>query len=169
MTRVSTSLLSAGPRFAGSWGDRAWRLALTAQLVEGSDPAYWIVSPTEPALYRVSPDLVEVDVPHSEAVVDSVILMLAVRLGDENVEGLLLDSHLISLVDGVRTIAPYWAPLADDVRSNLAAILSRTIRVGFTQLDEMSLADTSVIVSLRELGLDVDEFTLASSAIGSTS
>lgn len=168
MTRVSTALLAAGPRYVGSWGDRAWRVSCYSQLVEGSDPAYWIVTPTQPALHNVSPETVAVDVPYSEAVVDSVIMLLATQLGTENVEGLLLDSHLISLVDGVRTIAPYWAPLADDVRSNLASILSSAVRVGITRLDE-SLVDEKVISELRRLGFDVDEFALASSPIGATS
>lgn len=166
---MSTALLTAGPRYTGAFADRAWRIAVCAQLVEGSDPAYWMVSPTEPALHLVSPELVEVDVPYSEAVVDSVIMLLATHLGDENIEGLLLDSHLVSVEESVRKIARYWAPLADDVRSNLAGILSRTIRVGFTLLDDMSLVDELVIEQLRQLGFDVDVFSLSSSSLATAS
>lgn len=169
MTRQSTALLTAGPRFAGSWGDRVWRLAVCAELVEGSNPAYWRITPTEPALHLVSPNLVEVEVPYSEAVVDSVIMLLATQLGDENIEGLLLDSHLVSIEEEGRKVARYWAPLADDVRSNLAGILSRTIRVGLTLLDDMSLVDEQVIEQLRELGLDVDVFSLSSSSLATAS
>lgn len=169
MTRQTTALLTAGPRYTGSFGDRAWRLAICSQLVEGSDPAYWISSPTAPPLHLVEPDIVEVDVPYSEAVVDSILMVLCAHLGDEQIEGLLLDSHLVSIEDGIRRVAPYWAPLADDVRLNLARPLSSYVRVGFTLLDEFSLVNDEVVGRLRALGFDVDVFSLSSSAISAAS
>ena len=169
MSRQTTALLVAGPRYTGSFGDRAWRLAICAQLVEGSDPAYWLSSPTAPALHPVEPEIVEVDVPYSEAVVDSVIMLLCAHLGDEQIEGLLLDSHLVSLEGGVRRVAPYWAPLADDVRLNLSRHLSSFIRIGFTLMDEFSLVNDAAVDELRLLGFDVDVFSLSSSAVPASS
>lgn len=168
MTRHSTALLTAGPRYTGSFADRAWRLAICSQLVEGSDPAYWLSTPTSPPLHLVEPDIVEVDVPYSEAVVDSVLIVLCANLGDEQIEALLLESHLVSVEDGVRRVAPYWAPLADDVKLNLARHLSSYVRVGFTLLDEFSLVNGEVVEQLRAFGFDVDVFSLSSSAAPTT-
>jgi hypothetical protein len=165
MTRQTTALITAGPRTISAWGDRAWRVSVTAQLVEGSDPAYWIVTPTQPALHAVSPEVIEVDMPYSESVVESVIMLLATHLGNEQVERLLLESHLVSLDGGVRRIAPYWSPLADDVIVNLSRRLSQSVRIGITIMDELSLVTDETVSVLRDNGFDVDVFSLSSSAI----
>lgn len=167
MTRQTTALLMAGPRYTGSFADRAYRLALCAQLIEGSDPAYWLTSPTPPALHVVEPDIVEVDVPFSESLVDSAIFLLAAHLGDASTERLLLESHLISVEDDVRRIAPYWAPLADDVCESLAKHLGSYLRLGITLLEDVSLFDQAAIDQLR-IHFDLDVFTLSSSAIPTT-
>ena len=169
MTRQTTALITAGPRTISPWADRAWRVSVTAQLVEGSDPVYWIVTPTQPALHSVSPDVVEVDGPFTESVVESVLMLLATHLGDEHVEGLLLDSHLVSLDGDVRQIAQFWSPLADDVVVNLSQRLSQTVRIGFTLMDEMTLITENTVRSLRKMGFDVDVFSLTSSAINTAS
>lgn len=104
-------------------------------------------------------------VPHPEAVVASVLMFLAAHFGDDDVEAYLVETHNVSVRDGVREIAPYYE-LADDTVRFLADHLSRTIRLGVTVLDEFSLVDSEVVAELRGLGFDVDEFAPALGATG---
>lgn len=164
MSRQSTALLTVGPRSIAPWGDRAWRVSGTAQLVEGSTP-YWIVTPTLPASHSATPAEVEVVVPHPEAVVASVLMFLAAHFGDEDVEAYLVETHNVTLRDGVREIAPYYE-LADETVRFLADHLSRTLRLAVTLLDDFSLVDDEVIAELRALGFDVDVFVPALGATG---
>jgi hypothetical protein len=133
-------------------------------LVEGSTP-YWIVTPTLPASHSATPAEVEVVVPHSEAVVASVLMFLAAHFGDEDVEAYLVETHNVTLRDGVREIAPYYE-LADETVRFLADHLSRTLRLAVTLLDDFSLVDDDVVAELRALGFDVDVFVPALGATG---
>jgi hypothetical protein len=160
MSRQSTALLTVGPRSISPWGDRAWRVSGSAQLVQGSG-AYWLVTPTSPAEHIVSPDVVQVEVPYADAVVDSLLLLLGTWFGGDAVEAYLGEVECVHLVDGVRQIAPYWE-LADETVRFLAAHLSSSVRLGVTILDEFSLVDEAVIAALRGLGFDVDVFVLGS-------
>lgn len=164
MSRQSTALLTVGPRSIAPWGDRAWRVSGTAQLVEGSTP-YWIVTPTLPAIHSATPAEVEVVVPHPEAVVASVLMFLAAHFGDEDVEAYLVETHNVTLRDDVREIAPYYE-LADETMRFLADHLSRTLRLAVTLLDDFSLVDDEVVAELRALGFDVDVFVPALGATG---
>ena len=165
MTRPTTALLSAGPRTAGAWGDRAWRVALTAQLVSGGSADYWIVTPTVPALHSVEPAELPIEQPGAEFVVDSILLMLAAHLGDSAVEGYLLDSGNISLEGETRVIAPYWDVSAPSTAGYLAGRMSELVRIGITVLDELSPASDEVVDVLRQLGFDVDVFGLVSTSV----
>lgn len=158
MSRQSTALLTVGPRFTFPWGDdaKAWRVSGSAQLVEGSTP-YWIVTPTQPASHNVSPNAVEVVIPHPELVVDSILMLLAAHFGDNNVEAHLEETHNITMRDGVRVIAPYFE-LSEATAFFLGERLSQSMRLGMTLLDDMSLVDESVISSLRKLGFPVQVF-----------
>mgnify|MGYP007099122287 CR=1 FL=1 len=133
-------------------------------MVEGSTP-YWIVTPTLPALHTVSPSEVEVVTPHPEAVVDSVLMFLAAHFGDDDVEAYLVETHNLTVSEGVREIAPYYE-LADETARFLADHLSQSIRLGVTLLDDLSLVDVSVVERLRGLGFDVDVFAPALDAAG---
>lgn len=157
MTRVTTALMFASPRSIGPWGDRAWRLALHASLVEGGAAAYWTATPTTPAQHEVSSSEVEVEMPDMDGVIDATVLLLASHLGDEQVEALLIESHLLSIQDGVRTIARYWE-LFPDTRAQICELLSAQVRVGITLLEDLCLIDVEVINALRQLGFDVDLF-----------
>ena len=156
MSRQSTALLTIGPRSIAPWGDRVWRVSGTAQLVEGSTP-YWIVTPTAPASHPASPAEVEVVVPHPEAVVDSVLMFLGAHFGDEHVEAYLVETHNLTVRDGVREIAPCYE-LAEATVQFLADHLSKTIRLGVTRLDDVSLLDGRALASLRELGFDLEVY-----------
>jgi hypothetical protein len=160
LSRLSTALLSIGPRAISPWGDRVWRVAATAQLVEGSS-AYWIVTPTVPSQHTVTPGEVSVAAPSAEAVVDSVLFLLAAHFGDIEVETYLVETHNVSLKGGARELAPFYE-LADTTRDYLARKMSEVVRLGFTRLDDLSLVNDEVITALLRYGFDVEVYELAS-------
>ncbi len=163
MTRVSTALLMIGPKSIAPWGDSAWRVSATAQLVEGANP-YWIVTPTQPAQHSVSPNEIAVTTPHSDSVIESILFILATHFGDDDVETVLAESHNIALDnDGLRTVAQFYE-LSDHNRAFIAKRLSRQIRLGLTQLDDFSLASNETVQQLRRLGFDVEVFEPRASA-----
>jgi hypothetical protein len=158
MTRVSTALLTVSPRVVGTFADEAWRISGCAQIVEGSIP-YWIVTPTQPAQYRVSPDEIEVAAPQDACVVESILFLLASHFGGDVVEQYLVETHNISLgQDGTRELARFYE-IVDDAKDFLARNLCEVIRLGITRLEETSLVNEAVTVALRDLGFDVAIFT----------
>ncbi len=156
MTRQSTALMTVSPLASYPWGDRIWRIAATAQLVEGSAP-YWIVTPTEPAAHPCQPAEIEVVAAQPESVIDSILMFLAAHFGSEHILDSLVESHNITIQEDVREIAPYYE-LAEPVRSLLPRQLASVLRLGITVLEEQSLVDTQVISGLRALGFDVEVF-----------
>ena len=151
-----------GPRSISPWDDRVWRIAATAQLVEGSTP-YWITTPTQPSQYQVGDSGVEVVSPHPEAVVDSILVILGAHFGNVEVACRLLESHNMTDENGVREIAPFYE-LADETRQIVASLLSQSLRLGLTRLDEFSLVDDQVIDLLREMAFDLDIYSLESAS-----
>ena len=149
-----------GPKSIAPWGDRVWRISSTAQLVEGSS-AYWIVTPTQPALHPVSTSVIDVATPHVEAVIDSIIMLLGAHFGEEEVEHLLLESHNITTTETVRDVAPFYE-LTDDTRRIIGFKLADFLRLGITRLDDFSLLTDEVIMSLRGIGFDIDVYSLSS-------
>jgi hypothetical protein len=164
MTRLTTALVTVGPRSLGPWGDRLWRVSLTAELVEGGSSAYWLVHPTVPADHPVATPEVLISIPYPIAAAEALILGLAAHLGDEQVEDLLLETHNIELLDGIRYVAPYWE-LADTTASLLCDLLNSSVRVGLTVMDDMTLATPEMVALLRDYGFDVDVFTLTDSQL----
>ncbi len=162
MSKQSTVLLTAGPRTIAPWGDRVWRVSLTAQLVAANSGDYWIVSPTQPAEFLVSNEVINVESPTSESLVESILMLLAAHLGDAAMEGYLLDTGNVENVEGKRMVAPFWDISAPETMRYLARKLSETVRLGFTFLAAESLVDQSVIATLRSFGFDVDVFALES-------
>lgn len=160
MSRQSTSLLSIGPRSLSPWGDRAWRVSATAQLVSGSG-AYWIFTPTLPAKHTVTPAEVNVPSPFPEAVVDSVLFLLAAHFGDDEVEDSLVETHNVSIKGDTRELAPFYE-LADTAREYLASKMSAVVRLGFTRLDDLSLVSDEVVAALLRYGFDVEVYDLTS-------
>jgi hypothetical protein len=164
MTRVSTALLAIGPKSIAPWGDRAWRVAGTAQLVSASVP-YWIVTPTQPAQHPVLPDEIEVSSPHSDSVVESILFLLASHFGDEGVEQSLVETHNIQVNDlGHRELARFYE-LSQHTQAFLATRMSQQVRLGLIHLDDLSLVSDEVIESLRNLGFDVEVFDPQGSAM----
>jgi len=161
MSKQTTALLMFGPTSIAPWGDRVWRVAATAQLVEGSAP-YWIFTPTEPAETAASPQMVEVAAPNPEAVVESILMMAAAWFGDSKVENCLIETHNLTMNEGVRELAPFYE-LAESTQHFLARHLSGNIRLGATRLDEQTLLSAEVVRGLRLLGFDFDTFDLSSS------
>jgi hypothetical protein len=161
MSKQTTALLTVGPRSIAPWGDRAWRITLTAQLVSANSGDYWIVTPTEPANHVVVPSEVLVEVPQQESLIESVIMLLAAHLGDEDVEACLLETHNIDTSVSVRTIPAYWDISDGRTFEYLTGRLSQMVRLGITVLDDMSLVTPDVVGDLRLLGFDVDVFVPA--------
>lgn len=164
MTKQTTTLLTAGPRVISPWGDRAWRISLSAQLVEGGSVAYWLPTATQPPLTQVSPDFVEVATPSPDDLLDATLMLIALNLGDEKVEDWLVATHNAELADGVRVLAPYWE-IADDQREYLCQLLSPHVRLGLTNLAEFSLANQEFVSALGSYGFDVDVFGLVNSSL----
>jgi len=161
MSRTTTVLLTLGPRTVGSWSDRAYRVSHTAQMVEGGSAAYWLVTPTAPAENPVTPDIIRIETPDPSDVVNATIMLAAVHAGQSNgqAEGLLLDTHNIEIVDGVRQIAEFWE-VEPNTEANLAKALAPYIRMSFTMLDEMNLVTEEVTERLIAYGFDVEVFSL---------
>jgi hypothetical protein len=148
--------MSVSPRSISPWGDRVWRISATAQLVEGSKP-YWIVSPTLPAKHSVVSAEIEVVAPVAEAVVDSILFLLASHFGDERLADHLVESHNLTVTSEGRELAPFYE-LSETSRRVVAERLANDIRLGFVLLDDLSLVGSEVIASLRGWGFDVDTF-----------
>lgn len=161
-------MLTAGPKTLAPWGDRSWRVSLFAQLVEGASSSYWMVNPTQPAEHSVVPDSVAVEFPKAELVIESIIMLLAAHLGDDQVEGYLLDTENIKLVDGSRHVSRYYDVSPQSTFSYLTGRLSAAIRLSITVLDEFSMADGEVVRGLRDAGFDVDVYCLVSSGVDAT-
>jgi hypothetical protein len=102
--------------------------------------------------------------PLTEGVVEALVLALSAHIGDEHAEGILLDTHNIEVLDGIRTVAPYWE-ISDSTAASLIRRLAPSVRLGFTVLDDLSLVTHEVTARLRELGFDVDVFTLSDSQL----
>jgi hypothetical protein len=104
---------------------------------------------------------VSVAAPSAEAVVDSVLFLLAAHFGDIEVETYLVETHNVSLKGGARELAPFYE-LADTTRDYLARKMSEVVRLGFTRLDDLSLVNDEVITALLRYGFDVEVYELAS-------
>lgn len=159
MSRTSTVLLTLGPRTVGAWADRAYRISHTAQLVEGGSGAYWLVTSTAPVENPVTPDVIRIEKPDTSGVINATIMLAAAFAGQSQVEGLLLDTHNIEIVDGVRQIAEFWE-VEPNTEANLAKVLAPNIRMSFTILDEMNLVTEEVTEQLISYGFDVEVFSL---------
>lgn len=162
MSRQTEALLTVSSRTSGPWGDRVWRCALTAQLVVGGSAAYWLVTPTQPANHSVSPAEIIIEVPDDDGMVDAIVMLLSVHLGGEDVEGNLLETHNVSVEDGVRMIAPYWE-LAPEVGIYLAETMAADVRLGVVMLEQPVMVTEGVLSQLRGMGFDLDVFVLSES------
>jgi len=157
MTKQTTALMTIGPLTTGAFGDiEPWRISSQSQLVEGSVP-YWLVTPTQPAEHAVTNEAVFIDLPETEFVVHSVLMVAAAWHGGDGLLGYLIDTENICLEGDKREIAPYWE-LADETVKQIVQKLVVQVKLGFTIMDEMSLINQEVIASLRGLGFHVDVF-----------
>jgi len=162
MPSFTTSLITAGPKSIAPWGDRKWRIALSAQYVSGSSSDYWLVTPTNPANHAVDGYALTVPQPDHEGVLDSLIYMLAIHLGDDDLEGYLFDHHNIEVADGLRVPVDFWE-LTESTRQHLGSRLASQFRLAVTVMDEICPVDPAVVRDLRALGFDVDVYTLLES------
>ena len=157
MSKQTTALLSVGPLTTGPFGDvEPWRVSSQSQLVEGGIP-YWLVTPTQPAEHVIGTDVIVVEFPDANAVVASVLMLVATWHGGEGVLGYLMDTENVTMGGNVRSIAPYWELSEDGVR-HLSNKLKGQVKLAFTIMDDMCLVDDEVIGTLRSLGFHVDVF-----------
>jgi hypothetical protein len=157
MSKQTTALLSVGPLTTGFFGDTIpWRVSSQSQLVEGGIP-YWLVTPTQPAEHVIGTDVLVVEFPDPNAVVASVLMLVATWHGSEGVLGYLMDTENVRLDGGVREVAPYWE-LSDEGVLYLSNKLKDQVKLAFTIMDDMCLVDDEVIEKLRGLGFHVDVF-----------
>ena len=57
------------------------------------------------------------------------------------------------------TLAPYWE-LADDVLASLSKDLSSLFRIGYIELERLSMANADFVEIARSHNFDVDTFAL---------
>jgi hypothetical protein len=153
--------MAVSPSSIAPWGDRSYRLSHTAQLVEGGSAAYWLTSPVLPPQYLVDPDVIQIESPSPDFTLDSIILWLALNVGNEVVERILTESHNIEIDNKVRKLAPYWE-ISEQTRKSLAAQMSGEVRLAFTVLDELNLLTEDVWSGLRDSGFDFEVFRSSS-------
>jgi hypothetical protein len=109
----------------------------------------------------VKPDEIDVPAPNVEAVLDSVLFLIALHFGDVSVENFLLETHNLSLKGDTRELAPFYE-LADTTRDFIANKMSGLVRLAFTRLDDLSLVNDEVFAALRRYGFDVEVYDLTS-------
>lgn len=98
--------------------------------------------------------------PNLDSVIDSILFLLASHFGGKEIEDNLVESHNLHLgAGGLREMSRFYE-LSDHTRSFLAQHMSRQVRLGFTQLDDLSLVRDEVIRKLLLLGFDVEVFSL---------
>lgn len=163
MTTSSTALLFISPKGAGPFFVPAWRVGTFSELAEGgSNGPYWIIrDPDQPGKsYLPLQDLDE------DRVVASIALLLAGCIGDSNLEGLLIDTHNLSLEDGRKGFAPFW-DLSESDQARIFDKMKGRVRIGINLLDESSLITESVIARLRASQIQVAVFETLSDQDGS--
>jgi hypothetical protein len=157
MTRFSSMQLLAGPKSLAPWGDNLWRISYTSQYVTGGGGDYWIPTPTRPLLHEVRGLEILVEDPSLDSLTQSVIYQLALYLGGDAIEGLLLDTHNIQIHAGKREAVPYYE-IDNRNLDLLAGSLSESIRLALTFLGENSKSEAQLVSRLRALGFEVTVF-----------
>ena len=158
MSKFSSSLLFVGPSGVGPFHSPDWRVSWCVNLVEGgSNGPFWLPLPSFEDQRVV--ELMMIDGHDAQLVAESLVLLLAVVFGSENLLGLLEETHNFSQTDD-RTfkMAPFWE-LAHDVRVKCVSDLKGRLRVGVVQLDAGSIFDSEVVGLLESWGLRVEAFT----------
>jgi hypothetical protein len=92
------------------------------------------------------------------------MMLIALHFGDDAIESLLIETHNLEVSDGIRTVAPFWDISDSHTFEYLTGSLAKSLRLGVTMMDEISLLTTEVTEELRDLGFDVDVFVLESVA-----
>jgi hypothetical protein len=115
-----------------------------------------LVTPTQPAEHAVGTDVLVVEFPDADAVVASVVMLVATWHGGDGVIGYLMDTENVTL-DDARTIAPYWELSEEGVR-HLSNKLKGQVKLAFTIMADMCMVDDEVIRTLRSFGFHVDVF-----------
>jgi hypothetical protein len=158
MTTSSSALLFISPKGAGPFFVPAWRIGTFVELAEGgSNGPYWIIRDPDQTRKSYLP-LQDLD---EDRVVSSIALLLAGCIGDANLEGLLLDTHNLSLEGDTKDFAPYW-DLSDADQVRIFHAVQERVRIGINLLDENSLITESVIARLRAFHIHVTLFAAVS-------
>lgn len=164
MTSYTNALLTAGPRTIGPWGDRLWRIGFAAQYVTGSSSDYWLVSTNDASPTVADFESLVVPSPDETGVLDSILYLLAMQVGDPAVEQFLIEHHNVEIVAGRRVPVEFWE-LTDRTRVQLASLLAQQFRLGLTLMEDSCLVSDRVISELKKLGFEVDVFQLREEAL----
>jgi hypothetical protein len=150
VTTASTAFVMVGPSGVGSFHDRLWRVSPnSSQLVEGgtSGPYFLLGSGDDEFIFAVEDFGLD-------NVVSSVVLLIALLVGEEKTIDMLRATENLIPTDRGERVAPCWE-LADEVIRFLVDKLGPICRVGVVRLDRDSIFTADVVDRLRSLGLDI--------------
>ena len=150
MTTFSTALVILGPTGVGPFHSPDWRVGpMHIQVVEGGTNG--------PALLAGDHFLL-IDSLEPELVLRALIVMMATITDVSLVKNHLRETSNLQMgPDGFETVAQHW-DLAPSDLAWCAAALADYVRVGIVVLDEMTIADASIVERLKALGFMVETF-----------
>jgi len=159
MSRVSTAFVMIAGASVGPWsGDNGWRVGATAQLVEGGGGgSYWETSPSGHQSDGTAPESLVINSLDPRVVAQSLVLLLATTVWNEEVQQALLGTTNVETFEGRRMVANPWK-LTAAMTQKLSAALVPEIRLGIVRLDDDCSLDAEAVAHLRTLGFTVDEF-----------
>lgn len=145
-------------RSVGAWGDAKWIVGDTAQLVEGGgNGPYWETSPGGHHSNGATPESMLTGSADGKILAKSLLLLVAATVWNTDVQEALVNTELVSGVEGRRCIAKSWN-LSDTLTRQLADALSPAVRIGIVRLDDDCALNGEATGLLRDLGFTVDEF-----------
>lgn len=160
MTKVSTAALLIGQASVGPWGDDAWRLGFTAQLVEGGGGGpYWLVSPPAEGGQRSFPPAIVIDGLDERQVFRSILVLLASIATDGDASSWYRSATGGLAAEEGGTLLQRQPRLFDvALEKRLSASLTEEFRVGVVLLDEPTVMSSEVVDRLVARGFRTQVF-----------
>jgi len=154
VTKVTTAVILAGPKYIGSFGDDAsWRVGLTCQVVDGGSNGPFLICNMPGRIEHTIPwhDLDE------DSGVSAVLLALAVYFGNGHILGLLEDTHNVYFEDGQMLLARFYE-LAPEVRLQLFKHLTDVVKIAVVNFAEDSSLTPRIAQQLSDGGISTEFF-----------
>lgn len=154
MTKATTAVIFAGPKYTGSFGDtQDWRIGLYCQVVDGGSNG--------PFLLCNMPGRIEQAIPwhglDEESGVSAVLLAVAFYYGNDHILGLLEDTHNVYFEDDQMFIAKSYE-LAPEVRQQLFNHLSDIVKIGIINVSEESSLTPRISQLLENGRISIEVF-----------